>query len=115
MLRIMCKSKLHRARVTEKDLEYEGSITIDEALMEKADIIEGEQLQVINIENGARFYTYAIKGKRGSGIICLNGGASRLGEIGDRLIIISYAITEEKIKPKVILLDEKNRIVDERV
>lgn len=115
MFRIMCKSKLQRAKVTEIDLKYEGSITIDEALMEKADISEGEQVQVININNGARFYTYAIKGKRNSGMIYLNGGAARLGEVGDRLIIISYAIVveDEKIRPKILLLNEENRIVNE--
>ncbi|MFQ6066642.1 MAG: aspartate 1-decarboxylase [bacterium] len=112
MFRIMYKSKIHEARVTETQLQYEGSITIDEKLMEAANIIPGERLEIFNLSNGARFSTYAIKGEKGSGVICLNGAAARLTEVGDKVIIISYAVvTEEEartLKPKMVLVNEKN-------
>ena len=115
MFRIMCKSKIHEARVTETQLEYEGSITVDEKLMEAANIMPGERLEIFNLNNGARFSTYAIKGEKGSGVVCLNGAAARLTEVGDKVIIISYAVvTEEEaraLKPKVVLVDEKNKPV----
>ena len=115
MFRIMYKSKIHEARVTETQLQYEGSITIDEKLMEAANIIPGERLEIFNLSNGARFSTYAIKGEKGSGVICLNGAAARLTEVGDKVIIISYAVvTEEEagaLKPKMVLVDEKNKAV----
>ncbi len=115
MFRIMCKSKIHGARVTETQLEYEGSITIDEKLMEAANIMPGERLEIFNLNNGARFSTYAIRGEKGSGVVCLNGAAARLTEVGDKVIIISYAVvTEEEaraLKPKVVLVDEKNKPV----
>jgi len=111
----MCKSKIHRATVTDANLNYEGSLTIDQELMEAADILPWERVQVVNINNGERFETYVIPGKRGSGEICLNGAAARLGEIGDKVIIISYAIcTEEEahgLTPHVIHVDEMNRPV----
>ena len=115
MFRIMYKSKIHEARVTQTQLEYEGSITIDEKLMELANIMPGERLEIFNLSNGARFSTYAIKGEKGSGVICLNGAAARLTEVGDKVIIISYAVvTEEEartLKPKTVLVDEKNKLV----
>jgi aspartate 1-decarboxylase len=116
VFRYFCKSKLHHARVTQADLHYEGSLTVDEELLEAADIAPYEKVQVVNVNNGARFETYTIIGKRGSGVICLNGAAARLGQVGDTIIIITYAILDEKEavdhKPKVIILDEKNHIKD---
>lgn len=116
MLRTMLKSKIHRAHVTEANLYYEGSITIDAALMEKADLLSGEKVEVFNINNGQRLETYAIKGKPGSGVICLNGPAARGACVGDEIIIVSYILAEDKsakeIEPKVIKVDDKNRIKD---
>ena len=113
MLRHIYKSKIHRACVTESNLKYKGSITIDEKLMKAADILPNEKVQVINLNNGNRIETYAIKAKPGSRVVCLNGGAARSGEVGDRLIIISYCLldTEEakKYKPKIVLVDKDNR------
>lgn len=114
----MLKSKIHRATVTDADLEYEGSITIDEALMKAADIIPFEQVRIYNISNGNRFETYAIKGKKGSGTICLNGAAARKAHRGDLLIIATYVSMGEKelkgFAPKLVLVDEKNRMVKKR-
>lgn len=116
MLRTILKSKIHRARVTEADLYYEGSITIDEKLMKAADIIEGEKVEVLNLNNGHRLETYAIVGKAGSGVVCLNGPAARGCCIGDEIIILSYSLVDDKeaknIKPKIIKVDEQNRIKD---
>lgn len=116
MFRTMMKSKLHRATVTEANLNYVGSITIDENLMDKIDLLENEKVQVVNNNNGARLETYVIPGPRGSGVICLNGAAARLVQPGDRVIIISYAMmTDDEAKnhrPKVAILDENNNIVD---
>jgi len=113
MLIAICKSKIHRVRVTEANLNYEGSITIDRALLKEADIFPHELVQVVNINNGARFETYVLPGKPGSGIICLNGPAARLGEVGDLLIIISYTWMEKEevkgFKPKVIYVDKNNK------
>ena len=115
MLREMCKSKIHRATVTEVDLNYEGSLTIDEELMEAADIAPYEKVQVYNINNGARFETYAIPGERRSGVICVNGAAARLAQPGDLIIIVTYALYDEseleKFSPKVVFVDSRNRIV----
>ncbi len=112
MNRTILKSKIHRATVTGLDLDYEGSITIDEELIEKADILPGEQVHVLNINNGQRFVTYAIAAPRGSGTILLNGPAARLGTIGDKVIIISYCnISAEKakdIQAKIVFVDNKN-------
>lgn len=108
------KSKIHRATVTEADIHYIGSITIDEDLMDAANIIENEKVQVVNINNGERFETYVIKGKRGSGIICLNGAAARKAVVGDTLIIISFALMDfeeaKKNKPFIVFPDLNNRI-----
>jgi aspartate 1-decarboxylase len=110
------KSKLHRAVVTDSDLNYVGSITIDEALMEAADIVPYEKVQVVNNNNGARFETYVIKGERGSGTICINGAAARLVQKGDVIIILSYAAVEKEkaaaVSPTVVLLEGRNKIID---
>ncbi|MBZ4643427.1 MAG: aspartate 1-decarboxylase [Deferribacteres bacterium] len=113
MKRTMFKSKIHRATVTDADLHYEGSITIDKDLMDMANILTYEKVDIYNITNGARFSTYTIDGKRGSGEICLNGAAARLVQPGDMIIIVSYGqYDEEEIKnhnPIVVQVDEKNR------
>lgn len=115
MYRTMLKAKLHRVRVTEANLEYMGSITIDQDIMDKADILPHEKVQVVNINNGARFETYVLPGERGSKTICLNGAAARLAQVGDRVIIMSYALLNEKEitdwEPKVILFDKENNII----
>ena len=109
----MLKSKLHRVRVTHSELDYEGSCAIDEALLDAADIREYQQIDIYNINNGERFTTYAIEGKRGSGIIGINGAAARLAQKGDLVIICAYAHVDKdqnkNIKPIVVLVDEKNR------
>lgn len=114
MFRTMMKSKLHRATVTEANLNYVGSITIDAALMRTADILENERVQVVNINNGARLETYVITGEPGSGVICLNGAAARLVQPGDKVIIISYAVMNEEearaYQPIVAILGEQNQI-----
>lgn len=114
MLKVMMKSKIHRARVTESNLHYEGSITIDEALMEQADILPYEQVQIYNVTNGERFTTYAMKGERNSGIICINGAAAHKAKKDDLIIIVTYASYDEKelanFKPKKVYVDYNNRI-----
>lgn len=113
MFRNMMKSKIHRATVTEANLSYVGSITIDTALMEAADILPNEKVQIVNNNNGARLETYVIPGERNSGVICLNGAAARLVQVGDNVIIISYALmTDEaarQYQPKVVFVDDKNQ------
>lgn len=114
MTREMFRSKIHRATVTMSELYYEGSITIDTELLEAADILPYEKVQVVNINNGSRLETYTLKAEAGSGMICLNGPAARLGAVGDEIIIISYSqMTDEEAKnhkPKVVLVDKKNKI-----
>lgn len=116
MYRTMMKSKIHRATVTEANLNYIGSITIDEDLMETADLLENEKVQIVNNNNGARLETYVIPGPRGSGVICLNGAAARLVQPGDNVIIISYAqMSAEELrshKPTVVFVDASNRPVE---
>jgi aspartate 1-decarboxylase len=116
MRRTMCKSKIHRATVTDANLAYEGSITLDQALMEAADMLEYEHVHVVNINNGARFETYVITGARGSGDVVLNGAAARLVQPGDKVIIMSYAGYDEAelegFEPRVIFVDDANRIVE---
>jgi aspartate 1-decarboxylase len=119
---MMLKSKIHRATVTDANINYEGSITIDKKLMAEADILPYEQVHVLNINNGARFTTYAIEGREGSGEICLNGAAARLAVKGDLVIILTYTeIPEDRLKdykPRVVHVNEKNKIVtrlDEKV
>jgi len=115
----MCKGKIHRATVTQADLNYVGSITIDQDLLDAADIYPYEQVQVVNINNGARLETYTIPGARGSGVICLNGAAARLNAVGDLVIIISYAqCNEEEIRslqPHVVFVDENNRMTEQKI
>lgn len=113
MLRVMLKSKIHRATVTEANLTYEGSLTIDSHLMRLADILPYEMVHVYNVNNGERFETYAIEGEAGSGVICLNGAAARRGAPGDLIIITTYATyaAEELSRhiPKIVLVDGENR------
>jgi aspartate 1-decarboxylase len=115
MERIMFKSKIHRATVTQAELHYEGSLTIDENLMDAADLLAFEKISVVNINNGERFETYVIPGKRGSKVMCLNGAAARKAMVGDRIIVITYAnMSDEEArhyKPSVVLVDEHNNIV----
>lgn len=115
MLVTICKSKIHRVTVTDADLNYEGSITIDKKLLDAALILPYEKVQVLNLNNGERFETYVLVAKANSGIICLNGPAARLGQVGDLLIIVSYCVLEfeeaKKYKPKVVYVDGKNRVI----
>jgi aspartate 1-decarboxylase len=114
MQREMLKSKIHRVTVTQAELYYEGSITVDKDLLQAADILHYEKVQVLNFNNGSRLDTYAIEGTAGSGTICLNGPAARFGSVGDEIIIVSYFhLPDEdakKHKPKVVLVDKKNKI-----
>lgn len=114
MFRNMMNGKIHRATVTEANLNYVGSITIDEEILDAVGMIANEKVQIVNNNNGARLETYIIPGERGSGVICLNGAAARLVQKGDIVIIISYAlVADEKVaahKPKVAIMDEDNRI-----
>jgi aspartate 1-decarboxylase len=114
MQRLMLKSKIHRATVTHAELNYEGSCAIDEDLLDAADIKEYQQIDIYNIHNGERFTTYAIRAERGSGVISLNGAAARKAQIGDLLIIASYAMLNDlelvKFEPDLVYVDERNRI-----
>jgi len=114
MLRLMLRSKVHRATVTQADLDYEGSLTLDEELMEAAGLKEFEGIAVYNITNGERFETYAITGERGSGVVCINGAAAHKAGPGDMVIICCYAWMDEKEllthQPRIVLVDGKNRI-----
>jgi len=114
-MRTMLKSKIHRATVTDGNIDYEGSITIDKKLMEEADMLPYEQVQVLNINNGARFSTYAIEGEEGSGDICLNGAAARLAVKGDLVIILTYTeMSDEEARnhqPKIVQVNENNAVV----
>jgi aspartate 1-decarboxylase len=113
---VMLKSKIHRATVTDSDLHYVGSLTIDPDLLEAADIREHEQVHVVDVDNGARFETYTIAGERGAGAICVNGAAARLVHTGDTIIVISYASYDEgeldRYEPRVVHVDRGNRIID---
>jgi aspartate 1-decarboxylase len=114
MLREMCKSKIHAATVTETNLNYNGSITIDKTLLDAVDILHYERVQVLNINNGTRVETYVIEGERNSGVVCLNGAAARWAQPGDKVIIISYCMVEDKDsrswRPKIILVDGNNKL-----
>ena len=116
MQRLMCKGKIHRATITEANLDYIGSLTIDEDLLERADILPYEQVHVVNVTNGERLVTYAIKGTRGSGVICLNGAAAHKGNSGEIIIIIAYGhFSDEEarvLEPNVVFVDEKNRVIE---
>lgn len=117
-MRMMLKSKIHRVRVTNLNIDYEGSITIDKKLMVEADILPYEQVQVLNLNNGARFTTYAIEGIRDSGQICLNGASARLVQKGDIVLILSYCHVEDNevndFLPRLVHVDSKNRIIETR-
>ena len=119
MRRTLCKSKIHRATLTGADLHYEGSLTVDRDLMDAADMLEFEKVQVVNVNNGARLETYLISGERGSGTIQLNGAAARLGMPGDLVIVISYAEYEEAelegFSPRLVFVDARNRIAKPKV
>jgi aspartate 1-decarboxylase len=115
MFRTMMKAKIHRATVTDSNLDYQGSVTIDEGLLEKAGIIPYEQVDIYNITNGERFTTYAIKGPRGSGVICINGAAAHKAKRGDLVIIVTYAAFDDKelrggFEPKVVFVDRENKM-----
>jgi len=107
----MLKSKIHKATVTQADLDYVGSITIDKALMMLVDFWPGEQVLVVDNTNGARLFTYVIEGEENSGVICMNGAAAHLIKKGDEIIVMAFALTDKKIKPRNILVDRKNRFV----
>ena len=115
MQRHLMKSKIHRATITSADLHYEGSLTVDQGLLDAADLLSYEEIQVVNVNNGARFTTYVIPGERGSGVVQLNGAAARLGMPGDLVILIAYATIEdaeaERFVPRVVFVDERNHIV----
>jgi aspartate 1-decarboxylase len=110
------KGKLHRAAVTQAELHYVGSVTIDEGLLEQSGILSGERVQIVDIDNGERLETYTIAGRRGSGVICINGAAARRVQVGDRVIIIAYALMDEAeartFRPRVLVLDERNAVVE---
>jgi aspartate 1-decarboxylase len=116
MLIQVMKSKLHHVKVTQAELHYIGSITLDEDLMDAAELIENELVQVLNINNGERFETYVIKGERGSGTVCLNGPAARLALVGDDVIVVSYALMDREEarhhKPVLVFPGEKNKLTD---
>ena len=116
MLRTMLKSKIHRATVTQADLHYVGSVTIDADLMDAADLLEGEQVTIVDIDNGARLVTYAITGERGSGVIGINGAAAHLVHPGDMVILIAYGTMEDAearvYQPRVVFVDADNRKID---
>ncbi|HJP57650.1 MAG TPA: aspartate 1-decarboxylase [Gemmatimonadales bacterium] len=115
MHRHLMKSKIHRATITSADLHYEGSLTVDEELLDAADLLPYEEIQVVNVNNGSRFTTYVIAGERGSGVVQLNGAAARLGLPGDLVILIAYASLEDaearRFTPRVVFVDERNRII----
>jgi aspartate 1-decarboxylase len=111
-LRTICKSKIHHAIVTQADLNYIGSIAIDEELLERTDIVPGEQVSVWNIHNGHRLETYALPAPRGSGQIILNGAAARHFQPGDRIIVAAFLLTDEPVQPRMILVDQDNHFVE---
>ena len=114
-MRILCKSKIHRATVTEANLNYEGSLTLDPLLMEAAGLVPFEQVHVLNLNNGARFETYLIEGERGSGTVCVNGAAARLVQVGDPVIVLAYALVPEDeladFTARIVFVDENNKVV----
>ncbi len=111
----MLRSKIHRATVTERRLDYEGSITIDEELLEKSGLWVGEKVLIADVNNGNRFETYTLPGKRGSGIIALNGAAAHLCELGDKIIIMGFELTDEPVHAKVILVNDDNSVKQELI
>ena len=119
MLRSVLKSKIHQVTVTEANLRYEGSVTIDEELLKAADIIPGEKVHLLNLNNGSRIETYCVPGLPGSGTICMNGAAARSAQVGDQLLILSYGLAEEEeartVVPKIVFVDSSNRIREKAV
>ena len=115
MMRVMMKSKIHRATVTQADLDYVGSVAIDLDLMEAADLLEGEQVTIADITNGARLETYVIPAPRGAGTITINGAAAHLVQAGDLVIIMSYVVVDDaearRLRPRVVHVDERNRVI----
>ena len=107
----ICKGKIHRATVTECDVEYVGSITIDQNLLDAAGIIDGELVHIWNVNNGERLETYAIPGEPGSGVICLNGAAGHKCNVGDKVIIAAFCLTDEPVQRMVAMVDDKNRLI----
>lgn len=118
MLRIVYKSKIHRATISESNLAYSGSVTIDQALLDAADIMPHERVQIVNLHNGTRLETYVVPGRRGSGRICMNGAAARWAQRGDKVIIISYCMLDTpdaaRHRPKIVRVDDRNRIVGKK-
>ena len=118
MYRTILKSKIQKAIVTQTNLEYSGSITVDSEILNAADIVANERVQVVNLNNGSRIETYVVAGKKDSGIIGMNGGAARHAVTGDRLIIMSYVLMETKdvltYKPRIIILGDKNKVIDKK-
>lgn len=114
MFRMMLKSKIHSATVTDANLKYKGSITIDSKLLKATDILPGEKVQIVNLNNGSRVETYVLEGKADSGTVCMNGAAARWAAVGDKVIIISYGLMDDKeaqsSRPKIVFVDENNRI-----
>ena len=114
-MRILCKSKIHRATVTEANLNYEGSLTLDPLIMEAAGLVPFEQVHVLNLNNGSRFETYLIEGGKGSGTVCVNGAAARLVQVGDLVIVLAYALVPEEeltnFTARIVFVDEHNRVV----
>ena len=114
MLRNICKSKVHRATVTEANVEYAGSLTLDADLMKAADLVPYEQVHVVDVDNGARLVTYCIEGPPGSGTVCINGAAARLISVGDKIIIMSYAQLDsdelDRFAPKIVVVDQQNHV-----
>lgn len=108
-MRSVLRGKIHRAVVTQADPDYVGSIIIDQALLDDADIWPGERVLISDVNNGARFETYAVSGKAGSGVICVNGAAARLVRVGDKVIIMAFELTDHLIEPRIVLVDEQNR------
>lgn len=112
----MLKAKIHRATVTQAELDYVGSITVDMDLLEQAGILEYEKVQIVDVNNGSRFETYTIAGERGSGVMCLNGAAARMVQTGDKIILMAYAqVTPEEaseLRPTVLFVDEKNKVTN---
>ncbi len=107
----ICKGKIHRATVTSCEVDYVGSVTVDQDLLDAAGIIDGEQVHVWNVTNGERLETYAISGERGSGVVCLNGAAAHRCNAGDKVIITAFCLTDEPVERKVVLVDDQNRII----
>lgn len=110
-MRCLLRGKIHRATITDANVEYVGSITIDKDLLAKADIWPGEKVLVADVNNGTRFETYTVEGEAGSGMVCVNGAAARLVRVGDKIIIMAFEYSDVPVKPKVVLVDDKNQCV----